>query len=126
MDKRARHSEEADIHLLLGGHKVPYNNNGVVVKYFSADGEENDNHTTRFPEMCVAGKPLDDSYTAITDQMGFALRCDLGTNYLVKDCGDLFERLVGDGKIKKGCSYKTVYDGNEERYNLAIKKECIN
>jgi hypothetical protein len=48
-------------HLLMGGHAIPYNNgNGVVVKYFSEDGGENDTYSTRFPEICMAGKPIGD------------------------------------------------------------------
>ena len=123
--------------MAMGGDLVVYTpgetGTGLDIEVFDGAGYSkgrdllslNMDHIGVSDEICVAGKRLDDSYTAITDQMGNALRCGLGANPFVENCGDLFKKLVDNGKIKKGCSYKTVYDKNEERYNLAVKKECI-
>jgi hypothetical protein len=62
----------------------------------------------------------------VGDSMGNGLRCDLGTSSFVKDCDELFNKKIEEGKIKKGCDYKIVYDRNVERYNIAVKKDCIN
>jgi len=96
---RSIDSEDKLIHTAMGGHKVPMSRGSVdklEIKYFSTSGEENDTYSTKYPRMCIAGKPLEDDWVVVGDECDF----ELGGK---DNCGDVFEELQEDEVISKDC-----------------------